>query len=66
MAIAEVNGVQLFYEEVGGGPPTLVMHGGLGVDHPSIEASTHWRRACSSPTTATGAMDGRVDPTRSS
>ena len=33
MAIAEVNGVQLFYEEVGAGPPTLVMHGGLGVDH---------------------------------
>ena len=33
MAIADVNGVQLFYEAVGAGPPTLVMHGGLGVDH---------------------------------
>lgn len=33
MAIADVNGVRLFYEEVGAGPPTLVMHGGLGIDH---------------------------------
>jgi proline iminopeptidase len=33
VAIANVNGVQLFYEEVGAGPPTLVMHGGLGIDH---------------------------------
>jgi proline iminopeptidase len=35
VAIANVNGVQLFYEEVGAGPSTLVMHGGLGLDHTS-------------------------------
>ena len=33
MAIADVNGMQLFYEEVGAGPPALVMHAGLGIDH---------------------------------
>ena len=33
MAIADVNGVQLYYEEVGAGAPALVMHGGLGLDH---------------------------------
>ncbi len=33
MAVAEVNGVQLFYEEIGAGPPALVLHGGLGIDH---------------------------------
>ena len=38
MAIANVNGVQLFYEEVGAGPSTLVMHGGLGIDHTSYRS----------------------------
>ena len=33
MAIARVNGTELFYTEVGQGVPCLVMHGGLGVDH---------------------------------
>jgi proline iminopeptidase len=33
MAIAHVNGTDLFYTEVGHGVPCLVMHGGLGVDH---------------------------------
>jgi proline iminopeptidase len=33
VAIADVNGTQLYYTEVGAGPPTLVMHGGLGIDH---------------------------------
>lgn len=33
MAIAHVNGTELFYSEVGHGLPCLVMHGGLGVDH---------------------------------
>jgi proline iminopeptidase len=30
---AEVNGVRLFYTRIGSGPPLLVMHGGLGLDH---------------------------------
>jgi proline iminopeptidase len=30
---AQVNGTELFYETVGSGPPMLVMHGGLGLDH---------------------------------
>ncbi len=33
MAVAYVNGTDLFYTEVGRGPACLVMHGGLGVDH---------------------------------
>ena len=33
MAVAHVNGTDLFYTEVGDGIPILVMHGGLGVDH---------------------------------
>ena len=33
MAVAHVNGTDLFYTEVGHGVPCLVMHGGLGVDH---------------------------------
>ncbi len=28
-----VNGVSLFYTEVGRGRPCLLMHGGLGLDH---------------------------------
>jgi proline iminopeptidase len=38
VTIANVNGVQLFYEEVGAGPSTLVMHGGLGIDHTSYRS----------------------------
>jgi proline iminopeptidase len=30
---AHVNGTDLYYETVGQGPPMLVMHGGLGLDH---------------------------------
>jgi proline iminopeptidase len=30
---AQVNGTDLYYETVGQGPPMLVMHGGLGLDH---------------------------------
>jgi proline iminopeptidase len=33
MAVAQVNGTDLFYTTVGHGIPCLVMHGGLGVDH---------------------------------
>jgi proline iminopeptidase len=33
VAIADVNGVQLFFDEVGTGPTSLVLHGGLGLDH---------------------------------
>lgn len=33
MAVAHVNGTDLFYTAVGRGVPCLVMHGGLGVDH---------------------------------
>ncbi len=32
MPTVEVNGVGLHIEEVGSGPPALVLHGGLGVD----------------------------------
>ncbi len=30
---AEINGAEIFYETVGEGPPVLVLHGGLGLDH---------------------------------
>jgi proline iminopeptidase len=33
MPTAELNGTGIYYREAGGGPPCLVMHGGLGVDH---------------------------------
>lgn len=33
MPVAHLNGTELFYVEVGQGPPCLVMHGGLGFDH---------------------------------
>lgn len=33
MPTAAVGGTTLYYEELGHGPPCLVMHGGLGVDH---------------------------------
>jgi proline iminopeptidase len=32
MAVASVNGVELFYETVGDGPPLLMLHGN-GLDH---------------------------------
>jgi proline iminopeptidase len=33
LAVAHLNGTDLFYVEVGEGVPCLVMHGGLGGDH---------------------------------
>src|SRR5438094_1488704 len=33
VAFAHADGADLFYEEVGVGPPCLAMHGGPGVDH---------------------------------
>jgi proline iminopeptidase len=30
---ARINGSEIFYETLGSGPPVLVMHGGLGLDH---------------------------------
>ena len=33
MPTAEVNHTTLFYDESGSGPPMLLMHGGLGIDH---------------------------------
>jgi proline iminopeptidase len=32
MTMFEVNGVRLHVEEIGDGPPALVLHGGLGID----------------------------------
>jgi proline iminopeptidase len=36
MPVAHLNGTELFYVEVGEGPPCLVMHGGLGGDHSAL------------------------------
>ena len=33
MATADVNGTTIWYDVVGTGPPGLVLHGGLGIDH---------------------------------
>ena len=33
MPLAEIDGVELHYHELGRGRPCLVMHGGLGLDH---------------------------------
>ena len=33
MATASINGTTLHYEADGHGPPCLVLHGGLGLDH---------------------------------
>ena len=33
MSQATVNGANLFYEVTGDGPPLMMMHGGLGLDH---------------------------------
>jgi proline iminopeptidase len=33
MSTATVNGTNLYYEQIGAGPPALVLHGGLGLDH---------------------------------
>ncbi len=44
---AEVNGVKLFYQMIGSGPPLMLMHGGLGADHSSylpqfLEIADEW------------------------
>ena len=44
---AEVNGVKLFYQTMGSGPPLMCMHGGLGADHSSyipqfLELTDQW------------------------
>jgi hypothetical protein len=36
MAMAYLNGTELFYVEVGEGLPCLVMHGGPGFDHSAL------------------------------
>jgi proline iminopeptidase len=33
VATTEINGVELYYEELGEGPAVLVLHGGPGMDH---------------------------------
>ncbi|MHA1619191.1 MAG: alpha/beta fold hydrolase [Promethearchaeota archaeon] len=33
MTLIKINDTEIFYEGFGSGPPFLVMHGGLGVDH---------------------------------
>jgi proline iminopeptidase len=39
MPLVPLNGTELFYSEAGSGPPCLVMHGGLGLDHTSMHPS---------------------------
>jgi pimeloyl-ACP methyl ester carboxylesterase len=68
MPEASVDGTFLFYDLVGSGPPCLVMHGGLGIDHqaytPGLDGlgARHLDRldylviVCSSPT-----VDDRAD-----
>lgn len=36
--LVDVSGARLFVQEVGDGPPMLLMHGGLGLDHSSLRA----------------------------
>lgn len=31
--MANINGHNIFYETIGDGPPVMIMHGGLGLDH---------------------------------
>lgn len=38
MPIAEINQTQLFYTRTGTGIPCLAMHGGLGLDHTSLQS----------------------------
>jgi proline iminopeptidase len=43
----ELHGVDIWYERVGTGPPCLVLHGGLGIDHTVYQATlaplaAHW------------------------
>lgn len=48
MTLIPVDGCDLFVTEVGAGPPALVMHGGLGLDHtylsPGLDALGKHRR----------------------
>lgn len=39
MAIAELNGTTIWYEQEGAGPAALVLHGGLGIDHTLYRAT---------------------------
>ena len=34
VATVKLNGTTIWYDVVGSGPPALVLHGGLGLDHP--------------------------------
>ncbi len=39
MPTAQVNGAELYYEVRGAGPPMLMLHGGLGLDHIYLKSS---------------------------
>ncbi|MDP1793210.1 MAG: alpha/beta hydrolase [Acidimicrobiales bacterium] len=39
MATADLHGTTIWYEIEGDGPPVLVMHGGLGIDHTMYKAT---------------------------